>query len=171
MNGPEDMTDELLQYDQMVENALRSVVRESLLQVAEHGFPGNHHFYITFRTGHAEVDIPDHLAKQHPQEMTIVLENQFWGLEVEDDFFEVTLSFNKVNERLHIPYAAIAGFADPSVKFGLQMSAADGGPIPMEIRDSDAREGEGDAQARESAADGGGEVVALDTYRKRPGKS
>ena len=62
------MADELLQYDQMVENALRSVVRESLLEVAEYGFPGKHHFYITFRTGHDDVDIPGHLIKQHPQE-------------------------------------------------------------------------------------------------------
>lgn len=166
------MTDDLLQYDQMVENALRSVVRESLLQIAEHGFPGNHHFYITFRTGHAEVDIPDHLTKQHPQEMTIVLEHQFWGLEVEDDFFEVTLSFNKINERLHVPFAAVTGFADPSVKFGLQMSSSEGPePFPMEIKDGDSGDAEAKAEAGKSVPDGGGEVVALDSFRKRPGKN
>ncbi|MBL6934313.1 MAG: hypothetical protein ISR48_02775 [Alphaproteobacteria bacterium] len=169
------MTDELLQYDQMVENALRSVVRESLTQVAEHGFPGKHHFYITFRTGHGEVEIPEHLKKQHPQEMTIVIEHQFWGLEVEEDFFEVTLSFNKIHERLHIPFAAVTGFADPSVKFGLQMTSSGGDePIPMEIKDSDAQEAETDADTDaddDTLPAGGGEVVTLDAFRKRPGKS
>ena len=164
------MADELLQYDQMVENALRSVVRESLLEVAEYGFPGKHHFYITFRTGHDDVDIPGHLIKQHLQEMTIVLEHQFWGLEVEEDFFEVTLSFNKAHERLHIPFAAVTSFADPSVKFGLQITSVDSTePIPMEIKDSDARET--DAESGERTSDGGGEVVTLDAFRKRPGRN
>jgi hypothetical protein len=170
MIGTEDMTEALLQYDKMVASALRSVVRDSLILVAEHGFPGKHHFYITFHTAHADVDIPEYLAKQHHQEMTIILEHKFWGLEVEEDFFEVTLSFNKVNERLHIPFAAVTSFADPSVKFGLQVSSADSSePIPVEIRGSDAEET--DAEAGESPPDGSGEVVALDAFRRRPSKS
>ena len=166
------MTDDLLQYDQMVENAHRSVVRESLLQVAEHGFSGKHHFYITFHTDHGDVDIPMHLKKQQPQEMTIVLEHQFWGLEVEDEFFEVTLGFNKVHERLHIPFAAVTGFADPSVKFGLQMTSNEGPkPILMEIKDNDAQNVKNGDNAYDAVPEGGGEVVTLDAFRKRPGKN
>ena len=166
------MTDDLLQYDQMVENAYRSVVRESLLQITEHGFPGNHHFYITFHTGHGDVNIPTHLKRQHPQEMTIVLEHQFWGLEVEDEFFEVTLGFNKTHERLHIPFAAVTGFADPSAKFGLQMiSNEEPEPIPMKIKDNGAQNVKNGGDGGGTAPEAGGEVVTLDAFRGRPGKN
>ena len=114
------MSDELLQYDKMVEHALRAVVHSTLAEVAEHGLPGTHQLYISFLTGHPGVEIADHLRQQYPHDMTIVLEHQFWGLEVEDDAFEVLLSFNDIQERLHISFEAIVGFADPSVNFALQ---------------------------------------------------
>lgn len=129
------MARDSLQYDRMVENALRGVVRQALSSVAERGLPGNHHFYLTFRTCHPGVEIADRLRAQYPQEMTIVLQHQFWGLEVGDDAFTVNLSFSNVPERLKIPYAALVSFVDPSVKFGLQFQvpqeAADG-PQPTE---------------------------------------
>lgn len=145
-----------LRYDKMVEDALRGVVRQSLAQVAKNGFPGNHHFYVTFRTAAPGVVLPEHLRAQYPEEMTIVLQHQFWGLEVDEDAFEVTLSFNKVHERLRVPFAALTGFVDPSVRFGLQFKgevlagalSAPGAPA-------------------EEGGDRPGQVVALDAFRKK----
>ena len=109
-----------LRYDALVEDALRGVVREALNYAAERGLPGDHHFYITFRTEHPGVDIPRSLRDRYPNEMTVVLQHQFWGLDVGEEGFGVTLSFADVPERLSIPFAALTAFADPSVQFGLQ---------------------------------------------------
>ena len=155
----------------MVEDALRSVVRSALETAAVHGLPGDHHFYITFRTGQAGVRIPGHLKARHPDEMTIVLQHQFWGLELDDEAFEVTLSFGGVSERLHIPLADITGFADPSAKFGLQFQvvgdedAEDG----FADEDDEPAAGEPSAAAESPAEDGAGvgKVVALDAFRKK----
>lgn len=121
------MARDSLHYDKMVETALRGVVRQALASVVDQGLPGNHHFYLTFRTSHPDVEIADRLHAQYPQEMTIVLQHQFWGLEVTDEYFVVNLSFSNVPERLKIPYAALVSFVDPSVKFGLQFQVQDGG--------------------------------------------
>jgi len=121
------MARDSLHYDKMVETALRGVVRQALASVVDQGLPGNHHFYLTFRTTHPGVDIADRLHAQYPQEMTIVLQHQFWGLEVTDDYFVVNLSFSNVPERLKVPYAALVSFVDPSVKFGLQFQVQDTG--------------------------------------------
>src|SRR5580692_2592114 len=117
------MTDDLLRYDLMIEAALRDVVRETLSAVAKNGLPGEHHFYITFLTKFPGVEIPEYLHKQYPEEMTIVLQYQFFGLKLLDDSFTVTLSFNNVKERLVIPLEAITTFADPSVNFALQFQS------------------------------------------------
>ena len=117
------MAQDLMNYNGLVENALRGVVRTALTQAAEDGLPGNHHFYIGFRTGADDVDIPDYLKDRYPDEMTIVVQHQFWGLDITGEWFEITLSFNKRQERLHIPFAAITSFFDPSVQFGLQFQA------------------------------------------------
>jgi hypothetical protein len=114
------MPTNLMRYDQMIEEALRGVVRRALRTVAESGLPGSHHFYITFKTDAPGTEIAPRLKEKYPDEMTIVLQYQFWGLSVEADRFEVTLSFNDVPERLVVPYAAITAFADPAAKFGLQ---------------------------------------------------
>jgi hypothetical protein len=116
---------DLLRYDQMVEAAMRGVVREALARSAANGLPGAHHFYITFKTRAPGVGLSAYLAEKYPDEMTIVLEHQFWDLDVSEDQFGVTLSFNNRPERIVIPFCAIAAFADPSVKFGLQFPAAD----------------------------------------------
>src|SRR5271155_1033407 len=92
-----------LRYDKMVETALRSVVRDALAVTAAHGLPGAHHFYITFRTGYPGVAIPEFLRTKYPLEMTIVLEHKFWGLEVDDEKFAVTLSFHNQGQRLIVP--------------------------------------------------------------------
>jgi len=109
-----------LRYDKMVENALRNVVRQALDEVADEGLPGQHHFYITFRTDHPKTDVPAHLTAQYPETMTIVLQHQFWNLYTDDDGFSVTLSFNKKPQPLRVPWAALQAFADPSVNFALQ---------------------------------------------------
>jgi len=113
-----------LRYDRLVEEALRSVVRTALTEAATNGLPGDHHFYITFKTHLAGVDIPAFLRQKYEDEMTIVLQHQYWGLKVTEERFEVLLSFNDVHEKLSIPFVAITGFVDPSVKFGLQFQVA-----------------------------------------------
>jgi len=114
------MSKDLIGYNTLVENGLRSVVREALRLVAAEGWPGTHHAYITFKTAAPGVEVPDFLGSRYPDELTIVLQHQFWGLEVEDDHFSVTLSFNKVGHRIVVPFAALTSYADPSIKFGLQ---------------------------------------------------
>jgi hypothetical protein len=145
---------DLLRYDKMVEAALRGVVREALARASATGLPGAHHFYITFRTHFPGLRLPDELARQYPDEMTIVLEHQFWELEVSEQSFSVTLSFQNRPERLVIPFEAITAFADPAVKFGLQFQPT-GTEEPPE------------AEAAQAAPEKPGEVVALDAFRKK----
>lgn len=112
------------QYDLMIEQALRGVVRRALTQVAKSGLPGDHHFYISFATKADGVVVPEHLRQRFPDEMTIVLQYQFWDLKVQPDGFGITLSFSDKLEKLFIPFAAITSFADPSSRFGLQFQQA-----------------------------------------------
>ncbi|GAB3120513.1 ClpXP protease specificity-enhancing factor SspB [Novispirillum itersonii subsp. nipponicum] len=109
-----------IQYEMLVERALRGVLRDALRLVVASGLPGQHHFYITFRTTHADVAIPPRLRAQYPEEMTIVLQHQYWNLEVHEDWFSVELSFQGKAERLVVPFEAVTGFADPHAQFGLQ---------------------------------------------------
>jgi len=120
----DDTPDSLIPYDEIVQEALRAVVGRVLGEVERSGgLPGQHHFYITFKTGAPGVDIPRHLAERFPDEMTIVLQNRFWDLKVAEDGFEVALSFNQVASHLVIPFAAVTGFHDPAVNFALQFQA------------------------------------------------
>ena len=113
------------QYDALVDDALRSVVRRVLHQVADKGLPGSHHFYISFRSTDPGVKLPEYLRAKYPEEMTIVLQHQYWDLIITDEFFEVTVSFNKQQERIKVPFAALSAFVDPSVRFGLQFDRKD----------------------------------------------
>ncbi|PKU24574.1 SspB family protein [Telmatospirillum siberiense] len=165
------MAKTVLRYDKMVEDALRGVLRDSLI-ASQDGLPGDHHFYITFRTRHPGVDISEHIRGRYPDEMTIVLQHQYWGLEVTPEWFEVTLSFNRVNERLHIPFAAVTAFADPSAKFGLQFQADTS--IETEGPESESELISAEPEAEEIAptpapapAEAGGQVIALDAFRKK----
>lgn len=117
------MSHDELRYDRLVETALRGVVRQALQAAMPDRMPGDHHFYLTFRTRAPDVDIPAFLLEQYPEEMTIVLQHQFWNLKADDEHFEVTLSFNNRPADLYIPFAALTAFIDPSVKFGLQFNA------------------------------------------------
>lgn len=119
------MTKDILRYDLMVQDALKGVVRKILAEAGRDGLPGDHHFYITFRTTAPGVRLSQRLREKHPDEMTIVLQHQFWDLNVSDHAFEVGLSFSGVPERLLIPYDAITTFFDPSVQFGLKFETQD----------------------------------------------
>ena len=167
------MTQDFLEYPKMVERAMRGVVREALSVALESGLPGLHHFYITFRTKDPNVTIGDRLLVQYPDEMTIVMENQYWDLLVADDRFSITLSFGGAPETLVIPYAAITAFVDPSVKFGLQFDANsdDQADAPSRTDDTvlspvgDAAP-DGEKESTDPSTDDG-QVVALDNFRKK----
>jgi len=158
------MTDDPLQYDRLVERALKNVVREALLHVAQHGLPGAHHLYITFRTDHPEAVVPDELRAKYPAEMTIVLQYQFWDLIIGDDAFEVTLSFNDRQQRLVVPFAAVNAFADPSVNFALQFQ-----PVEQPAEESEAPEAAEATAGAEGEAGPAAEdnIIPLDTFRKK----
>lgn len=174
-------------YDALVDDALRSVVRRVLTQVAENGLPSSHHFYISFRSTDPGVELPDYLRAKYPEEMTVVLQHQYWDLIVGEDSFEVTVSFNKQQERIKVPFAALSAFVDPSVRFGLQLGrdkataekpelgAAAPTPLPAPEKRPPAQEGE-DAQPEATTAaadeqakpeDAASKVVKLDSFRKK----
>ncbi len=179
----DDAPDSLIPYDEIVQEALRAVVGRVLSEVERTGgtLPGTHHFYITFKTHAPGVSIPDHLRARFEDEMTIVLQNKFWDLHVEEEQFEVGLSFSQMPSKLVIPFSAITAFVDPAVDFGLQFQAAatDVEPQKHEDAQNDAqgrdargqntqsrgaeRGGEGDVQT----ADDGSNVVTVDFGRKK----
>ena len=169
------MTQDFLEYPKMVERAMRGVVREALAVAVESGLPGLHHFYITFRTRDPDVTIADRLLTQYPDEMTIVMEHQYWDLSVDDDKFSITLSFGGAPETLVIPFDAITAFVDPSVKFGLQFDANSDGAIaaPSQARETPVKPVDGstpDGEAGKESPDppiDDGQVVALDNFRKK----
>jgi hypothetical protein len=177
-------------YDALVDDALRSVVRRVLRQVADKGLPGSHHFYISFRSTDPGVHLPEYLRAKYPEEMTIVLQHQYWDLIINDEFFEVTVSFNKQQERIKVPFTALSAFVDPSVRFGLQFDRKDKAgagekveaganqapsslPAP-EKRPSLGAPAETEAKPEAAAAnpdvrpeDAASKVVKLDSFRKK----
>ena len=161
--------DSLIPYDEIVQEALRAVVGRVLGQVeATKGtLPGNHHFYITFKTGAPGVSIPADLKARFPDEMTIVLQNKFWDLVVSDTGFTVSLSFNQVPAKLNIPFSAITAFVDPAVDFGLQFQATadhDGdGPSGPAGNDAEER----DVVSRITPSEDGSNVVSVDFGKKK----
>jgi hypothetical protein len=190
------MSKDVLRYDLMVQDALKGVVRKILTEAARDGLPGEHHFYVTFRTGAPGVRLSQRLREKHPDEMTIVLQHQFWDLSVGEHSFEVGLSFSGVPERLLVPFDAISTFFDPSVQFGLKFEAQDQAeepatadaepaeptPAPAKIVPAALPAAKGKAPAAEPAAAstkaepaaegddsrGSAEVVSLDSFRKKP---
>ncbi len=114
------MPEDLMRYDLLAQQALRGVVQAALERVRKNGLPGEHHFYIAFDTNYPGARLSDRLKRKYPEEMTVVLQHQFWGLVVRDDGFCVELSFDNIPEKLEVPFASIRGFFDPHVQFGLQ---------------------------------------------------
>jgi hypothetical protein len=162
------MAKDFIGYETLTDNALRGVVREALKRVQKQGLIGSHHFYLTFKTHDPGVEIPDFLKERYPDEMTIVLQNQYSGLNVTEDAFEVMLSFQKMPTTLFIPFAAVTAFVDPSVQFGLQFKNATpaqaasppgensqpGEPIPLPSADA-------------AKPAGSPQIVSLDKFRKK----
>ncbi|MEH6402555.1 MAG: ClpXP protease specificity-enhancing factor SspB [Sneathiella sp.] len=158
-----------INYNEMVERALMQVVRDSLNVAVKTGLVGQQHFYITFLTQHPGIQLPAQLYERYKEEMTIVLQHQYWNLIVEDTYFSLELSFNHRRETLIIPFDAITAFADPSAQFGLQFNASSHKASletePMTGNSGlDAEENVGDPIKEEKKV---GEVIALDTFRKK----
>ncbi|MEM1431389.1 MAG: ClpXP protease specificity-enhancing factor SspB [Pseudomonadota bacterium] len=150
-----------IDYGKLMHGAMRSLIHQVLEDVAENGLPGEHHFFITFDTGHPDVGIADWLRERYPDEMTIVIQHWFEGLDVGDDGFAITLNFGDNPERLEIPFDSLRTFVDPSVEFGLR----------FETQETDSEEDEGapmleDATEADIEDKGDAEVVSLDSFRK-----
>jgi len=166
-----------LDYLRMVHEALRDVPRQALARVAEEGLPGDHHFVLAFKTREPGVRVPAFLRDLHPEEMTVVLQQQFWDLEVDREAFSVTLAFGGARHRITVPFAALTAFADPSVPFGLRFEpaaeeaeAAGAGEAPPERSAAAGPFAEG-AESGPSAAErepgSAATVVRLDRFRKK----
>lgn len=179
------MAKDFIGYQALTDAALRGVVREALRRIEKSGLLGAHHFYLTFKT-HAEgVDIPDFLREQYPDEMTIIIQHQYWALKVKDDAFDVTLTFKKLPAPLHIPFSALTAFFDPGVQFGLQFrtegekQVAGPGPVVVPTDQAPADQVPADQGGEETPSPDGapppkprpkgapGEVVSLDSFRKK----
>jgi len=169
------MAEDLIRYDVLVQEALRGVVRKVLTEVAQAGLPGDHHIFISFDPAAPGVRISSRLKQKYPEEMTIVLQHQFWDLNVGEQGFEVGLSFGGAPERLVVPYTAIKGFFDPSVQFGLQFEPAQAEAEPAEASAAAAETTPPPQIAAEppktlvpaGSDEGGAAVVSLDAFRKR----
>lgn len=181
----DEAPDSLIPYDEIVQEALRAVVGRVLGEIQMGGgeLPGAHHFYITFKTTAPGVSIPQHLKDRFPDEMTIVLQNKFWELEVREDGFSVGLSFNQIPAKLQVPFAAITAFVDPAVDFGLQFQAAvdDMAPEEHDAAENDGSDGSsadnansdggpqtgGDGETGSAENGDGSNVVSIDFGRKK----
>jgi uncharacterized protein len=164
-----------IRYDILAQEALRGVMRTVLTDAARKGLPGEHHFKITFTTTAPGVQLSDRMRAQYPEAMTIILQHQFWDLVVDDDGFEVGLSFGGVPERLVVPFDAITAFFDPAVQFGFQFETIDAdaagkAPASPSAAESRPEPSPSPAAAKEPSTDGqggGAEVVRLDRFRKK----
>jgi hypothetical protein len=172
------MATDHIRYDVLARDALRGVLRRVLTDAAEHGLPGEHHFFITFLSTAEGVKLSPRLLAQYPEEMTIILQHQFWDLTVLEDRFEVGLSFGGIPERLVVPFNSIKSFFDPSVQFGLQFEASDAAaesppvnlaavpsaPAPTALTVPEPAAEDPDEPPRPTE---GAEVVRLDRFRKK----
>lgn len=176
------MAEDLIRYDILAQEALRGVMRKVLGEVAKAGLPGNHHFFITFMTNAPGVRVSSRLRERYPDQMTIVLQFQYWDLKVTDSGFEVGLSFSEVPEKLEVPFTAVRGFYDPSVNFELEFDVKLEEPASAEASVAEAapkaetgrkaKPAKADKDAKPEAADSaeaakGAEVVSLDAFRKK----
>lgn len=160
-----------IDYESLVQESLRSVMKGALKQVSKSGLPGSHHFYISYRTDYPGIDMPDYLREEYPEEITIVLQYEFWDLEVEEECFHVTLCFNDIHERLTIPFEAIVSFVDPSVKFGLQFTPSEhhgeSEALTLENNKKKVRKKDGETEQEEGSEDALSNVITLDAFRKK----
>jgi hypothetical protein len=173
------MATDHIRYDVLARDALRGVLRRVLTDAAEHGLPGEHHFFITFLSTAEGVKLSPRLLAQYPEEMTVILQHQFWDLVVTDDRFEVGLSFGGIPERLVVPFHSIKSFFDPSVQFGLQFEPADAAPneapasnapaapAPSAVTSAVPVSATAETTSDPVKSGEGAEVVRLDRFRKK----
>jgi uncharacterized protein len=173
------MATDHIRYDVLARDALRGVLRRVLADAAEHGLPGEHHFFITFLSTAEGVKLSPRLLAQYPEEMTVILQHQFWDLVVSEDRFEVGLSFGGIPERLVVPFNSIKSFFDPSVQFGLQFESSDiaaenpAGSLPAVAAPAPASPAlpapvpAADTKSEPAKPGEGAEVVRLDRFRKK----
>jgi hypothetical protein len=147
-------------YEELIQNALMDVVRSVLTDVSVNGLCDNHHFYVKFRTDHPKTKIPHYLKQHHPEEITIVIQHQFWNMRIAEEYFSVDLSFNNVREKLLIPYGALTAFIDPSVNFALQFAPSFDDDTPTGDRKSE------DGDEITSISDDG-KIISFDSFRKK----
>lgn len=187
-----EQPEDLIRYDVLTQEALRDVIKKVLDEISVTGLPGEHHFFITFRTDHPGVKLSARMRERYPEEMTIVIQHSFWDLKVNDTDFEIDLSFNDVLERLRVPFSSLKGFFDPHVKFGVQFdadtleaanmdeeqdNAASGNTLPEVAQRRDITEHKAqnteNSEPKEtdnegtSSDEGGAEIVSLDNFRKK----
>jgi uncharacterized protein len=167
------MAKDFIGYQALTDAALRGVVRDALRRIEKQGLIGSHHFYLTFKTHFPGVEIPNFLREQYPDEMTIILQHQFWGLKVKEEQFEVALTFRKLPATLVIPFAALTAFFDPGVQFGLQFKGLEGDPKgtapvmpPQPVAEQIDAEGAKEETPEKPMAPA--EIVSLDSFRKKP---
>jgi len=169
------MAKDYIGYQGLLDAALRGVVRDALRRIEKQGLIGSHHFYLTFKTKFPGVEIPNFLQEQYPDEMTIILQHQFWGLKVREDLFEVALTFKKLPATLVIPFQALTKFFDPGVPFGLEFKGieSESKPAPAgaagdaevsTIPEKSAEKADDEAGEKPSGA---AEIVSLDSFRKK----
>ena len=169
------MADDVIRYDVLAQDALRGVMRKVLSEVEKTGLPGEHHFFITFLTDAPGVRVSSRLREKYPDQMTIVVQHQYWDLNVSDTGFEIGLSFSDVPERLLVPFAAVKGFYDPSVNFELEFDVEIetdmeatveefGGPVAIGAPPAGSDQNETDEEADDKQ---GADVVSLDAFRKK----
>lgn len=154
---------DIINYEELVQTAIRKVMRDVLTNVAKNGLPGKHHFYIDFITNYPGVQIPEFLREDYPEDMTIVLQHEYWDLEIHDNFFAVTLSFDNADERIVVPFDAVIKFVDPSVNFGLEFTPSLDSYEELEL--SVLLEPE--KKEIKPLAEGETNVVTLDAFRKK----
>ena len=179
------MTQETIDYPGLIDSAMRNVVREALIHVDKFGLPGEHHFFISFQTNFPGVSISPQLKSRYPEEITIVVQHQFWDLKITKELFSIMLSFNNIPEKLVVPFDALTAFADPSIKFGLQFHgkpyAASGSNVTATGEEAvscpaTGRTGnekppmaafEEEAPTEEAEAANDEKVISLEAFRKR----
>ena len=160
--GPENQMSRNIEYGNLMHEAMRGLIRKVLLDVADHGLPGNHHFFITFDTSHPDAELADWLSDRYPGEMTVVMQHWYDKLEVTEEGFSVTLNFGDAPEPLYIPYDAIRTFVDPSVEFGLKFEQQEhDGPRARDLPQREESELEVPEEPAKKA-----EIVSLDSFRK-----
>ena len=150
------MTDYEIDYPRLVDEALRDVARRVLARAAEEGLPGQHHFYISFHTDHPDLQLAPSLRASYPEEMTIILQNQYWDLAVDEEGFEVMLRFDGEPHHLRVPWMALKSFVDPEAEFGLRFDAHEAEPVDIAEDESPVDRPEGP-----------GDVISLEEFRKR----